>query len=605
MSGRLKKLVRLNSIRTSMILSFMALISVIVLCLSVASYSYTINDFESLSISYTSQLLDEINSSIDAYIDNMKSMATVVVENEDVRWLMAYYNRYNGVELTALQMREQEALKQRAVTHMNIVANTRGDITNIAVISKYRDVVLSDPIKEVNDYSGYNVTDWYLRPLSYKDDIFVSPSHVQSLIDGEYRWVISISKAILDPETGEVTGTMVIDLNYHVIESICENVDLDHTGYIYLIDGKKNLIYHPQQPLIYSGIKSEDFQAALAMDPSQPYARVEGGEKIILRNTSGTTGWSAVGVINPHNLIRDRSAIIRFYVMLAYIAIIVAAIVAVLISTSITNPVKKLEKTMHKVEQGDLTIQADTGLKNEIGHLSRSFNSMIVKLRQLMQSIVRNEEEKRRSEILALQAQINPHFLYNTLDTIIWMSASGKNDQVVEVTSALAHLFQTSLSQSDSLVELDVEIQNIESYLTIQKMRYKDKLSFRIAVPPQVRGLMTPKLILQPIVENAVYHGVKQNANGGSIEIGATLEDGELTLVVQDDGVGMTQEQIDHIFDPRADDSRGIGVRNVHNRIKLVFGEQYGLSYQSAQGAGTRAAIRIPAVERGNFPDAN
>lgn len=595
-----KKILAPNSIRTSMILSFMVLISIIVLCISLASYNYTINDFENLSIGYTTQLLGEINSSIDAYIDNMKNMATVVVENQDVRRLMSYYNRYNNTKLTLLQVAEQHALVENAAMHMKMIANTRSDITNIALVSKYRDIVLSDQTKKVNAYSGYNITDWFLKPLSYKNEIFVSPSHVQSLIQDEYKWVISISKAVLDPETAEVTGTMVIDLNYRSIESICENVNMEQTGYIYLMDTKKNLIYHPQQQLIYSGVKSEDFAKVLGMEAGQSYAVSDSGDKIYIRNISETTGWIAVGVINTNNLIRDRGGVIRFYILMAYIAIVLAAIIAVMISTTITRPIKTLENTMHKVEQGDFTVQSDIVLKNEIGHLSNSFNSMIQQIRRLMENVVANEEEKRKSEIMALQAQINPHFLYNTLDTIIWMSASGKNDEVVEVTSALAHLFRTSISQGDRLVELHVEISNIKSYLTIQKMRYKDKLNYQILVSPEVEHMMTPKLILQPIVENAVYHGIKQSENGGEIDIIATFSDEMLVIIVEDSGVGMTREQMERIFEPRQEDGRGIGVLNVHNRIKLVFGEQYGLEYQNREGGGTRVILRMPTVERGD-----
>lgn len=605
MRAIIRRVLAPNSIRTSTVLAFMALIFTIVLCLSLASYNYSINDFETLSINYTSQLIGEINARIDAYINNMKSMATVVVENDDVRRLMSYYNRYHTVELDALQREEQERLLGRAVNHMNIVANTRSDITNIAVISKYRDVVLSDSNKKFNVYSSYNITDWFLRPLSYKDEIFVSPSHVQTLIQDEYKWVISISKAILDPETNEVTGTMVIDMNYRAIEEICENVNLEQTGYIYLMDPKKNLIYHPQQQLIYSGIKSEDFDKVMAMGEDQAYIRVDGGKKILLRNKSPITGWIAVGVINSQNLIANRPAIISFYIWLAYIAIVLAAVCAIIISTGITKPIKQLEQTMHRVETGDLSVRSEINLKNEIGHLSRTFNGMVERISNLMQSIIQREEEKRKSEIIALQAQINPHFLYNTLDTIIWMSASGKKDDVVEVTSALAHLFRTSISQGDSLVELRVEIQNIESYLTIQKMRYKDKLTYSINVPEGLYHLMAPKLILQPIVENALYHGIKQSQDGGYIAIGAARCGEHLVITVEDSGIGMSPEQMEDLFRPKEKDSRAIGVQNVHNRIRLVFGDEFGLGFESELGTGTKVTIRMPAVIKDDVIEIN
>ena len=598
---KLRKALNPYSVRGTMILSFMLLISIIVLLVSLVSYYYTMNDIESISINYTVRLLGEINASIDSYIDNMKSMAKVVVENKDVRDVMAFYNRHHDKRLSYIEEKELERLRANAAAHMNIVANTRSDITNIAVISKYKDVVLSDVEKEVNENSEFNVTDWYLKPMSYKDEIVVSPSHVQNLVSGEYKWVISISKSVLDPETGEVTGVMVIDLNYRSIEAICENAQLGKNGYIYLIDRHKNIIYHPQQQLLYSGIKSELVEEILKMRDT--YLRDDVNNRIYTRNYSELTGWSAVGVVNVDELIKDKSSIIDFYFRLAGISILFAMTFAVLISTTITNPIKMLENTMHEVEVGNFDVRSEIELNNEIGHLSKTFNVMISRIKDLMEKTVRDEEEKRRSEIRALQAQINPHFLYNTLDTIIWMSAGGKNDEVVEVTSALARLFRTSISKGENLVTLLNEVENIKSYLTIQKMRYEDKLSWRVDVPPGLLGLMTPKLILQPIVENAVYHGVKMSQAGGEIAISARTEGERLTITIADSGVGMTAEQLEQLFVPRPDTDRGIGVINVNNRIRLLFGEEYGLHYFSAPGEGTRVEIWLPVIEGGDEDD--
>ena len=598
---KLRKALKPYSVRGTRILSYMLLISIIVLLVSLVSYYYKMKDIESISINYTVRLLGEINASIDSYIDNMKSMAKVVVENKDVRDVMAFYNRHHDKRLSYIEEKELERLRANAAAHMNIVANTRSDITNIAVISKYRDVVLSDVEKEVNENSEFNVTDWYLKPMSYKDEIVVSPSHVQNLVSGEYKWVISISKSVLDPETGEVTGVMVIDLNYRSIEAICENAQLGKNGYIYLIDRHKNIIYHPQQQLLYSGIKSELVEEILKMRDT--YLRDDVNNRIYTRNYSELTGWSAVGVVNVDELIKDKSSIIDFYFRLAGISILFAMTFAVLISTTITNPIKMLENTMHEVEVGNFDVRSEIELNNEIGHLSKTFNVMISRIKDLMEKTVRDEEEKRRSEIRALQAQINPHFLYNTLDTIIWMSAGGKNDEVVEVTSALARLFRTSISKGENLVTLLNEVENIKSYLTIQKMRYEDKLSWRVDVPPGLLGLMTPKLILQPIVENAVYHGVKMSQAGGEIAISARTEGERLTITIADSGVGMTAEQLEQLFVPRPDTDRGIGVINVNNRIRLCFGEEYGLHYFSAPGEGTRVEIWLPVIEGGDEDD--
>jgi two-component system sensor histidine kinase YesM len=590
----------MNSIKASMLLYFMGLILITVLVMTASGYRYTVQDAEALTRNYTMRLLKDINGNIDSYILNIKSMSSVVVEDGDICALMTEFNRLKGETPSTAGQAALQALISRAALHMSTLAKTRSDITNIAVISKYGDVVLSDGSKTLNAYSDYNLMDWYLKPMSYKNDIVVSPSHVQRLVKGEYKWVISVSKAILDPITGDVIGVMLIDLNYRSIEDICENVQIGRNGYIYLVDAKENFIYHPQLPLIFSGVKHEMPKNVFEASSQGGYARMYPENKIYLRDDSEITGWSAVGVINTKELVVNRERVIRYYMVLIAVMLVFSALAAVMISTNITKPIKRLEATMRRVEQGDLGVCAEIESDSEIGRMGGAFNAMITQVRGLMERMVSEEEEKRISEIKALQAQINPHFLYNTLETIIWMSASGKNDEVVRVASALAMLFRTSISMGESLVTLDVEVENIKSYLTIQKMRYKDKLDYNIHIPMALRRLMLPKLILQPIVENSIYHGIKPRDEGGCIAICARREGGLLIITVQDNGVGMTPEQAANLFLPKQCDSGGIGFLNVHNRIKLIFGEEYGLRYVESKEAGSQVDIYLPAVEGTN-----
>ncbi len=584
---------RFFSIGTSILLYFVLLISLVILLVSILSYSFSIKNSEGLSINYTQNLISEINAGIDSYIDNIKSMSAVVCNNKDVQAVLQLYDSCRGGKLSEDEKQNLQSLREAAAQHMNIVAGTRSEITNIAVISKYHDVLFSDLKKQANPDSQYNLTDWFLKPLSYKDNILVSPPHVQNLVNGEYRWVISVSRAVIDRSTGQVTGVMVIDLNFYAIGEICEKAQLGKNGYTYIIDRDGNLIYHPQQQLIYSGIKVDPLEDILKMD-SAVLRTTE--NKIYTKTTSELTGWTTVGVINGSELIHDRTQMINFYFTLGGISLLLASAAAVLISKSITKPVKQLENTMHRVEDGDLNVQANTQINNEIGHLGKTFNTMIARIGGLMEETVANEQAKRTSEIRALQAQINPHFLYNTLDTIIWLAAGGKNEEVTEVTAALAKLFRTSISRGETYVTLRNEIENIQSYLTIQMFRYGDKLKYTMEVDEKFLDFTVPKLILQPIVENALYHGIKPSPQDGVIRIGALEKDGTLILTVSDNGVGMNEEQLKKMFSVDENSHRGIGVTNVHNRIQLCYGETYGLFYFSVPGTGTRVEIRLPVV---------
>lgn len=595
-TGRLSQRLGVYNLTLHITISFIALIIVAIAFLSLVFYRYNVHDLEQISIDNTKLLLSEVNYNIDSYIDNVKSMGQVIVDNNDVRQLISFYNKHKLSELSEQEQAELKILETRASAHMKIVANTREEITNIALVPKYGEPVLSDTDKKVNPFSEYSVQDWFLKPLAHSETVYVSPSHVQNLIEGEYRWVISISEVITDPQTNEVIGVMLIDLDYSAIEDICNKAQMGKGSYTYIIDNNGNIISHPQQQLVYSGIRSEPIEDIVRLPSGGMYLK---DNKIYIKSHSETTDWSSVGIIDSGELPGNRSDILVFYLLVTVFTILTVIIIAVLISSAVTAPIGMLKEDMDKVRLGDLTVRSKIKSRNEIGDLSDSFNVMISQIQNLMDKTISTEKEKRDSEIKALQSQINPHFLYNTLDTIIWLSASGKNEEVMEVTSALADLFRTSISQGKNFVPIFTEIENIENYLVIQKTRYKDRLNYTIEVDSNATKLFTPKLLLQPIVENALYHGIKLSPNGGEVKIQVLLQNDDLVYIVSDNGVGMDKETVAKILAPNQISSNSIGVLNVHNRIQLLFGERYGLKYSLPKTGGTTVEIRIPAISEG------
>ena len=252
---------------------------------------------------------------------------------------------------------------------------------------------------------------------------------------------------------------------------------------------------------------------------------------------------------------------------------------------------------MYAVEKGNFAHAAlAVREENEIGHLSRNFNMMTEEIQNLMEQRDREQQIKRKSELKALQSQINPHFLYNTLDSIIWMAEWGKNQEVVRMTSSLAKLLRRSISNEQEVVTVAEEVEYTETYLTIQKMRYKDKLEYEILVEPEVMQEKVIKLILQPLVENAIYHGIKYKEGKGLIRIRGFRQEEQMILLVQDDGKGMEAEALAHIFEKHTRDTRsnGVGLNNVNERIQLYYGEEYGISFHSSPGAGMEAVITLP-----------
>lgn len=304
------------------------------------------------------------------------------------------------------------------------------------------------------------------------------------------------------------------------------------------------------------------------------------------------------------------SASIHRIIPLSFLAFFVLAVAGILLSfvipNSIVRPIHHLNRITNQVAEGNLAVRANIAGSTEVMQLGLSLNSMIVKIDELLAAAVKDEKNLREAELELLQSQINPHFLYNTLDTIIWLTESGKQDRVVEIVSALSDFFRTSLNHGDGMFTLREEEKHVRSYLQIQQVRYRDILEYDIDFPEELLGTILPKITLQPIVENALYHGIKKRRGMGKIKIYADSAYGDVTISVLDNGIGMTEERLRELHELLEGSLRGetegrvhdsYGLYNVNERIKLKFGENYGVFLSSELGKGTCVQVRIPFVQ--------
>jgi two-component system sensor histidine kinase YesM len=298
------------------------------------------------------------------------------------------------------------------------------------------------------------------------------------------------------------------------------------------------------------------------------------------------------------------------YMILLPCVIGFSIVAAWIISASIYIPIKKLHNVTTTITKNDLQALMTSDNVDEITELGLSFNIMIGRIRELLAAKIKEQEHLKKVELRALQAQINPHFLYNTLDTIIWLAEANKTDQVVEIVRALSSFFRIALSKGQDWITIRQEIEHVRSYLTIQKMRYRDILDYKVEVDEDILDGAILKLTLQPLVENALYHGIKNKRNGGTITVRAKRTDQNMVLLeVQDDGVGFTrykltriQEEIDNDSDEITLKESGFGLENVNKRVKLFYGKQYGLSINSQYLEGTQVIVAIPLKDNSNPP---
>ncbi|MCI8599465.1 MAG: sensor histidine kinase [Lachnospiraceae bacterium] len=578
-------LMRFRSIRTSIIFSFALLIIFALLIFLLLSLNFTRETVLENSTEYTSQLIGQVNNDIDSYIGYMENISSIVASNSDVR---------DYLFEPELSQERQEELRQRITGVFKTITDTRDDITNIALLSKKRECLINKGNSELNPFISVPELSWYQDALDAGGKTVISSSHVQNAIYGSYDWVVTLSCNISKLDDTEGGGVFFVDLNYSSISDLCERLSLGNKGYIYILDEDGGIVYHPQQQLIYSGMKKELISEIMETEES---SFLTGDGRLYTISRSEQTGWIVVGVSMVSELMYRANATRGIYLLIAFVLFMAALILAYLLSNEITKPIKSLEKSMKEVERGNFAHAAlEVRDENEIGHLSRNFNMMTEEIQNLIEQRDREQQIKRKSELKVLQSQINPHFLYNTLDSIIWMAEWGKNQEVVRMTSSLAKLLRRSISNEQEEVTVAEEAEYTETYLTIQKMRYKDKLEYEIAMEPEILQEKVIKLILQPLVENAIYHGIKYKEGKGLLCIRGFRKGDRMVLEVQDDGKGMDADTLEHIFEKHKRDTRsnGVGLNNVNERIQLYYGGEYGISFQSSPGKGTKATIILP-----------
>ncbi|UKS26466.1 sensor histidine kinase [Paenibacillus sp. HWE-109] len=578
--------IQFKSIHTKIALAFSCLILCTTVILSYSAYRLSTVAVTDTSLAYTKQLIDQVDKNIQTYIGNMESIATLSLSNNDLKRYLALKNPADpeGLQLT----------NQISNYFQSIVAS-RNDIASILFAGSNGALVSERPASDFKPYSELITQDWYAKASRSSGKVLISPSHVQHLYKDEYKWVVSISKPMPNPLPGTASGVLLVDLNYNVINDLCNQIQLGQRGYVFILDQAGDLIFHPQQQLIYSGLKSEDMPTLMqAKEGTFPSPEKE-QNKIYTVSTS-SFGWKIVGVTYAGDLIGNKKDMQLASMMWGGIALIIALGISILLSITLTRPIKVLEAHMKQVEKGNFNIRVDVEGANEISKLSRTFNLMIGKIKELMSQTLEDQEVKRISELKALQAQIQPHFLYNTLDSIIWMAEMGKVDEVVTMTSALSKLLRSSISKGEELIPIAVELQHIENYLTIQSIRYRNKFTYAIEVDPDIQNRRILKIILQPLVENAIYHGIKHSPERGHIHITGRRLDGMIELKVLDNGVGMSEEQLKSLMlkTRQAESGKGFGLHNVNHRIQLYFGDHYGLQFESEREEGTSVTVRIP-----------
>lgn len=587
--ARWKTMYHRSSIQLILSIAFTAVAVIGMLFLGMALLLRFSSSANEMAAETSQRVLEQVNWSLDSYLRSMMRVSDTV-----------YYRVIKNADL------EQSGTEQELRDALELLyAKDRDVLVSLALFDSDGGLISATPLTELKNSVTPSREEWFTAAMERIENLHFSTPHVQNLFedpDSRYHWVVSLSRHVELTGGGVIrSGVLLVDMNFSGIEQICKDVSFsDGQGYLYLVDGNGEIIYHPRQQLIYAGLLEENNQAAAAYSDGTYTEVFRSQRRQVTVKTVGYTGWKLVGVAPTESLRDNYSQLLLFALFVVSLSIFLLVFVNLRLSEWITAPMKKLDLAVRQLEKGAETADFDVDGPYEVEHLSHSVQSMVSTMRHLMEDVIQQEEEKRRSELDVLQSQINPHFLYNTLDSVVWMTENGRTQEAVVMLTALARFFRISLSKGSNIIPIGDELEHARNYLTIQKMRYKNKFSVDISAEPGIEKLYTIKLIVQPILENAIYHGMEYADGDGEIHIRAFREGENAVIEVEDNGPGMSDETVQQLLKPgRCSKAKGsgIGLRNVHQRIRLTFGAAYGLSIRSEPDNGTVVRICLPALE--------
>lgn len=578
------------SLRTRMVLSNIVVALIPFLIFSIVSGFVFLDHAQKTAEEHSVQLIHQVSNSMDVYVETIEKMVNYIqLELQDTPFFTMESEGASGWD--------SETAYIRSV--LENVANSHREVAGIFIATK-EDLYVSTGMSRISRDPFQNER-WYREALENPEEIqlisVVTGRNIVTNRSYSIDDVFSLAKAVQDPETGEVLGVILLDIRHDIIQSSINGVTIGEKGFVFVMDQEDNIVYTPVNGIVYR----VNPKWVKAMEPMS--VQIQGGSYQIRSELSPYTGWRTVGVFSMDEVMSSVNTIVYILFTCVIISLVLVVIVSFKFSRTLTNPIFKLKRLMKQAESGDLTVRFNFQHNDEIGELGQSFNHMIARIDQLIQMVYVEQENKRTAEMKSLQEQIKPHFLYNTLDTISWMARDYDAEDIVRLVDALTNMFRIGLSHGKDIITVKEEITHVSNYLYIQKIRYKDKLNYVIHVDESLYAIEVPKLILQPLVENAIYHGVKAKRGGGTITITGVPEGENLVFTVQDNGAGMPQEKVEELnrrMSERSvlDEQKSFGLFYIRERIQLCYGKGYGVHVESALGEGTRVTITLPLYQK-------
>ena len=471
-------------------------------------------------------------------------------------------------------------------------SQVKKDVTAICLFDDKGRKILGDRMGRDHENFAAEMP-WFLRAVDNPGIFHFVFDGTEGVSANRYDEVISAAKQVSYRSGGEQqTGVLLIELNFQVIRDLARKTNLGISGHIMIIDEDDSVVYDSERN---GKLSEETLEIASEQILGGRKAEVGSQGMFINISTLSNTRWRIVTLINVDEINAIRRNMLSVLLIIFAASLIFSALPAGLVSMRISRPLRELQRIMRRIEEGNISTEVNVSGQREIVMLGDSFNSMITRVRELMNRLVDEQREKRKTELRALQNQINPHFLYNSLDSIVWLAENNRSEEVITAVIALARFFRIGISRGETFIPVRDEIEHVRSYLTIQSIRYADKFRCEFDIEDGLLQRRIMKLILQPLVENAIRHGIDEA--DALITIRGRLEASEMVFEVINSGYGLTALRIREIHESLDDDSvsrGGLGLKNVNQRLKLHYGAGAGIRISSRPDVETAVTVRIP-----------
>lgn len=535
----------------------------------------TYHTFSSILLEKTRiDTLDSINRSseyVSGYVDRLKRATDVMANNREVK---------NFVENNSSES------KDKALTIMRTILETDESFVSAFVISRDGHLLSSESSPQMTTSKDMMEEDWYLMAIERKGQPVLTSEKSTTLSSHTDNWVISITEEVVS-KSGENIGVVRMDINYKVFDTYLSQLKLGENGTVFLINQKDQLIYHQDR----AAFSNQILQSSIQKDNKKKDGYDKKKKELVYHQKVPKTDWTLVGVASLDELLMVSNSLRRMLLIISGLMLIIILIGSIVVVKILIKPLRSLEYGMQNVVFGFSDAKVEEKGSDEIRSLAISFNIMLKQMEELIVKGKTRDKAIHEHELNALAAQINPHFLYNTLDTIIWMAEFNDNQMVIETTKSLANFFRLSLNQGNEIISLKNEIDHVRQYLFIQEKRYEEQLNYQIIEDPNLYNYQLPKLILQPIVENAIYHGIKEIDRPGFIRIRTYEDRDNFYIEVYDNGRGFSQENELEVKNMKLG---GVGLANIDERLRLQYGEDYEMIIQSEINKYTLILLKMP-----------